>query len=868
MIGISTQTIITQLKTGSLFMLISDELKEKVKNQVISFLEELKQTGEFESSQEVSFFIYNQSLSSGYELEYLFNNKYVLSKDSAFVFLDLHSNKKWSHSCYQLLCSLDNGQIEEKISAMYPTKLYLTEKDSFDQLYTTSTTTLKTPKSAKLASTKMKTQAMSALASLPTNAPGDRYAILFSGYTTDSIDINDLEYFYRTLIEGYGFEESKIFVLNYDKTLSHLYGSDYYGTPWPWPWGTDPNYSTVVDYMGSKNDLSTVFNLLSANIKEDDMLFIFTTSLGEIHDNESSIITYEPGQPDDIGWYTPSDLAQQLTSLPKIGVLLVLMQQNRSGGFKEAVINNSSASRTHFVAACEADKLSATCTNFNCFANAWTNAMSGVKLEPSGGIDLVNADTNADNRISAEEAFNYADQNKGAGDTPLFGSHPSGFEESIFLGYPDYDLFVRDTLDDYGREPGLGNCLSRSPDVIVSNYELSINDEQVLIQPDMMQRDDLGDSVEYGQPNWIYIRVQNRGTIAAAGKVHLYWAEPSTFQNPSEWTDNGITAEHGFDFEEIQPGEVMLVGPIIWSTGIPGVGHYCFICLLESEFDPKPDLNGINTVARYKQFINENNNAAWRNFNVINVELGGVAMMSFKIQGSATQEIATDLELDLRELPQPIETELKILNRLSEGTNLENMQLKEQTTHYNIYSADVGTKAVIKNIALPKKDSSIARVTVTLPAITEPGEYEASIAQNIEDATMGKLTQKYVIKAHPFVGNRKTGEVHKSSCRWAKRMNPMRKEAFDTLRKAFSAGYNGCYSCLRQYDSDHQDFVGNKRSLEFHVIECEWAKKMSPANRKPFSSIAEAIDNGYNGCSYCLPAYDTDFGLRKMLAER
>lgn len=48
-------------------------------------------------------------------------------------------------------------------------------------------------------------------------------------------------------------------------------------------------------------------------------------------------------------------------------------------------------------------------------------------------------------------------------------------------------------------------------------------------------------------------------------------------------------------------------------------------------------------------------------------------------------------------------------------------------------------------------------------------------------------------------------------------------------------------------------YIGNAKSLIFHKLECEWAKKISPYNRINFSSKEEAISKNYRPCKVCSP---------------
>jgi zinc metalloprotease ZmpB len=58
---------------------------------------------------------------------------------------------------------------------------------------------------------------------------------------------------------------------------------------------------------------------------------------------------------------------------------------------------------------------------------------------------------------------------------------------------------------------------------------------------------------------------------------------------------------------------------------------------------------------------------------------------------------------------------------------------------------------------------------------------------------------------------------------------------------------------------ESEDYVyGNMRSLELHTFNCNWRKKMSPHNQRPFQTIKDALARGYNGCKYCLPKYSNE----------
>jgi len=48
----------------------------------------------------------------------------------------------------------------------------------------------------------------------------------------------------------------------------------------------------------------------------------------------------------------------------------------------------------------------------------------------------------------------------------------------------------------------------------------------------------------------------------------------------------------------------------------------------------------------------------------------------------------------------------------------------------------------------------------------------------------------------PYIGNRKTGEVHKASCPWAQLIKPANRVFFNSLKQAKHEGYDPGGHCL------------------------------------------------------------------------
>jgi hypothetical protein len=131
------------------------------------------------------------------------------------------------------------------------------------------------------------------------------------------------------------------------------------------------------------------------------------------------------------------------------------------------------------------------------------------------------------------------------------------------------DVYIRDNLQDTGATPLAGGGISMSPDV--NHYQQQLPDPQTTLgTPAAAARDDMFEPIKYGQSNYVYLRLQNRGYAAAPADVDLYYSPPSTLPTPASWTHIGSLTT-----SSIVPGEFRVVGPIEWNT-VPQPGHYCF----------------------------------------------------------------------------------------------------------------------------------------------------------------------------------------------------------------------------------------------------------------------------------------------------
>lgn len=726
-----------------------------------------------------------------------------IERETALVFVDLAPACNWVHPCEYHLYDAKTGKLYQKVQASLPPSIL-----TLDQVVPTA---FHAP--VKMIDTRLKREAwknrLPPITNAPSSAPGERYAILFTG-KAENRHTNDLEFLYRTLIDVYGFNAANIQVLNHDGTVNYFLGNNTSQTiganlgNWP---GNNTPYRMVVNQPGTRAGFQAAFNAIAAQIRPEDFLFIHTNNHGGgVGDGVTDfcMFVYDANGTHWTPYYV-NDFIADLGVLPRFEVLMVMMEQCRSGGFINPIINNSPANWTHVATAVKASDYSDGGANFDPFAEDWIAAMNGQY--PDGGGLSQAVDTNNNGRVSALEAFAYANAVVQGGDTPIASDSPGGYGTYMYLGLPAHDLYLRDNLQDHGREPLVDGGISCSPDIIVFNQEL-LDPEAELGSPTAQQSDSLGSTVEYGQDNFIYLRVQNRGTQATSGTARLFWADPSVLPTPNSWTEITDPA-NPLAISAINPQEMKVVGPVVWKQAdIPPIpagkdrGHYCFIGLINSGNDPAPDPATIHSIGDYYNFIRQSNNATWKNFDVTNIFKDSLTNMSFAIQGWPRVKLSADLMIDLSQLPGNMQVTLRILKRLSATAALENAQLIKDSATHQKFSLIAGKQTYLRGMNLKASDNCQATLEIVAPAQVADGNYRLAAAEFIDGKEMGRVTRLLAVGDHPFLGNSRTLEVHVANCEWAAKTSKRNKVAYQGVERALKQGYNGCRFCLPEYDTD------------------------------------------------------------------
>jgi hypothetical protein len=306
------------------------------------------------------------------------------------------------------------------------------------------------------------------------------------------------------------------------------------------------------------------------------------------------------------------------------------------------------------------------------------------------------------------------------------------------------DLYLRDKIGDDGN-PTSG-MVSLSPDIIVR--QASVDPETSFgVGSGTENNAALSDEVATGQDNYVYVRLLNRGGTAAANvDVDVYWSPPATLVTPDLWTSIGT-----LNLPMVPTGNVLTVSnELVWDEAdIPGPGHYCFIAVAGNALDPKPNPAIFANFNQYVTYIRNNNNVAWRNFDVIPgpPAAGGSPPGSYRrkfvIPGAADASRRFELEA-IGRLPEKSRVILEVPAWLADALKPHRFEIKydQRRRIAQVPLHPAGTQR-IGSLVLHAKSRAECELLVRIPDEALKHPYEFAVRQLYERTEVGRLTWRF-----------------------------------------------------------------------------------------------------------------------------
>jgi hypothetical protein len=374
-----------------------------------------------------------------------------------------------------------------------------------------------------------------------------------------------------------------------------------------------------------------------------------------------------------------------------------------------------------------------------------------------------------------------------------------------FTPVGNVDLYIRDSDTDTGEHA--------SPQVHWTSPDIWVRNNPPAVDPNDPNDPNYGENPEDGHqppinnvPNYLYVRVRNRGSQVATANnfsVEAFHCNPATamlwpthFQSMGTQNIAGAIPANG--------GSVR-VGPFVWTPQI--VDHECLLAVVKGTEDPTiaDAIQATGSVDHWK-LVRFDNNVGQRNVSPVPSTPGGKTKMSFLIRGT-THPSTNTLRIDASALPADTKISVRIARSITDSAdNITGMSIIKQTERWSTLALTGG----------------IVGMVIGFPLATNE---EKSVSLEIDFSYQAVNLKRYSIIAGQEQDGVMVGQL--------------------TIE-------------ITAVKDSEDYFYGNVRSHELHLLNCEFRKIMSPRNQVPFLTVKDALARGYNGCKFCMPEYNTD----------
>ncbi|GEM_PF-2248221 len=367
------------------------------------------------------------------------------------------------------------------------------------------------------------------------------------------------------------------------------------------------------------------------------------------------------------------------------------------------------------------------------------------------------------------------------------------------------DLYIRDSDADTGLQPSeLPHWTS--PDIWVRNNPPPA-DPADPNDPDQGEDPEAGHQAPINNtPNYLYVRVHHRGSQAAAGfSVKAYHCDPGTGMI---WPDN-------FDLIGVLPVPLPVppdnmtttrIGPFIWTPQIDD--HECLLAIVSGPGDHAiPDI--YSGQIEHGLLVRYDNNVGQRNVTPAPSTPGGKTKTSFLIRGT-THLSSNTLELDAALLPPDTKIALRLARNITDSAKtLTGFVVTDRNSRWTTLALPGGVVGAIASFSLDAGEERSVHLEIDFSCHAEHLKRYPIIASQEQDGMMaGRLTIEITAVKESedyFYGNSSTQELHTFDCGYRKMMNRSHQVPFETIKAALARGYNGCAFCLPAYDADREN---------------------------------------------------------------
>lgn len=306
------------------------------------------------------------------------------------------------------------------------------------------------------------------------------------------------------------------------------------------------------------------------------------------------------------------------------------------------------------------------------------------------------------------------------------------------------DVYMRDNVADTGTEPYMGGILCWSPDIIARKSPAA--SPSVDFGPTTWGNANLGEKIEFGQDNYIYVRMHNRGNAPDDVTVSIYWTNAAGFLHPSTWNLlDTLTVNN------VLPGGYRVEGPVIWpAADVPTVGHYCLIGVVNSARDPITIPGAFSTVGEYLDFVRNHNNICYRNIDVEDVVFGApVPPFTFLLCG--LPEKAAHFRMEVRHnLPKDANIEVEVAKPIPRFERMEEIKGKQgllrRLEPKTVFQLKEHRPLIVDKIHLKQKGKVPVKIQIKMPKDIRPGEYLIYADQYLGNAHLGRVN--YMLRVH------------------------------------------------------------------------------------------------------------------------